>query len=102
MFLTKNFLAVVRAISTGGSSRYYCALAVGPPVGRLKKFGVDLTAEIEELKEEVPCAPLRDDLMIQAAQVFKKSALELGYNWQKVNKFIYQDKCRKECDLVGM
>lgn len=99
MFMTKNFLAVVRGITTGGSSKYYCALAVDPPVEKLKKFGVDLTAEIKEIKNEVPCEPLRDDLMTQAAMVFKESALELGYEWQKANKFIYQDKCRKECDL---
>lgn len=99
LYMTKNFLTVVRAITTGGSSRYYCALAVDPPVDRLKKFGVDLTAEIEEIKNEVPCAPLRDDLMSQAAKVFAESSLELGYDWQKANKYIYQDKCRRECDL---
>ena len=99
IYMTKNLLAVVRAITTGGSSRYYCALAVDPPVEKLKKFGVDLTSEIEEIKNEVPYEPLHDDLMSQAAMVFKESALELGYDWQKANKFIYQDKCRKECDL---
>lgn len=99
MYMTKDLLALVRAITTGGSSRYYCALAVDPPVDRLKKFGVDLTSEIVEMKNEVPCEPLRDDLMSQASMVFKESALELGYDWEKANKYIYQDKCRKECDL---
>lgn len=99
MFMTKNLLAVVRAITTGGSSKYYCALAVDPPFERLKKFGVDLTTAFEEVKGEVPCTTLSDDLMSPAAMVFKESALELGYDWKKANKYIYQDKCRKECDL---
>ncbi|MBU0996219.1 MAG: GMC family oxidoreductase [Proteobacteria bacterium] len=98
-YVTKNFLAVVRGITTGGSSRYYCALAIDPPVDELKKFGVDLTKEIKEIKNIVPCESLRDDLMTQAAMVFKESALDLGYDWQKANKYIYQYKCRKECDL---
>jgi choline dehydrogenase-like flavoprotein len=99
MYMTKNFLAMIRGITTGGSSRYFCALAVDPPVERLKKHGVDITAEIEEIKSTVPCAPLRDDLMSQAAKVFMESALDLGYDCQKGNKYIYQDKCRKDCDL---
>lgn len=98
-YMTKDFLGMVRAITTGGSSRYYCALAVDPPVDKLRGFGVDLTKEISEIKSEVPCEPLRDDLMSQAAMVFRESALDLGYDWQKANKYIYQDKCRKQCDL---
>ncbi len=98
LYMTKDFLAMIRAITTGGSSRYYCALAVDPPVDQLKKHGVDITLEIEEIKKEVPCAPLRDDLMSQAAKVFGESALELGYDWRKANKYIYQDKYRSECD----
>ncbi|MBC2716893.1 MAG: GMC family oxidoreductase [Desulfobacteraceae bacterium] len=99
MFMTKNFLAMVRGITTGGSSRYYCALACDPPVERLKKYGVDITPEIEEIKNIVPCEPLRDDLMSQAAKVFMDSALDLGYDCQKANKYIFQDKCHKDCDL---
>lgn len=99
MYITKNLLAMVRGITTGGSSLYYCALAVDPPVEMLKKHGVDITKEVDEIKSAVPCAPLRDDLMSQAGKVFMESALDLGYDCQKANKFIYQDKCRADCDL---
>lgn len=99
LYITKNLLAMVRAITTGGSSLYYCAHAVDPPLEMLKRYGVDITQEVEEIKSIVPCAPLRDDLMPQAGKVFLESALELGYDCRKVNKYIYQDKCREECDL---
>lgn len=99
LYITKNLLAMVRAITTGGSSLYYCAHAADPPLEMLKRYGVDITREVEEIKGAVPCAPLRDDLMPQAGRLFMKSALELGYDCQKVNKFIYQEKCRSECNL---
>ena len=102
LFITKNLLAMVRGITTGGSSLYYCALAVDPPVERLKKYGVDITKEVDEIKSTVPCAPLRDDLMSQAGKLFLESALDLGYDCRKANKYIYQDKCRAECDLCLM
>ena len=89
MYITKNLLAMVRGITTGGSSLYYCALAVDPPVEMLKKHGVDVTKEVEEIKSAVPCAPLRDDLMSQAGKVFMESALDLGYDCKKMNKYIY-------------
>ena len=38
--------------------------------------------------------------MPQAGKVFLESALELGYDCRKVNKYIYQDKCREECDGI--
>ena len=98
-YITKNLLALVRGITTGGSSLYYCALAVDPPIEMLRKHGVDITKEVDEIKSAVPCAPLRDDLMSQAGRVFMESALDLGYDCQKGNKYIYQDKCRPECDL---
>lgn len=98
MYMTQNLLGLVRGITTGGSSRYYCALAGYPPLDRLKKFGVDISTELEEIKAEVPYAPLKDELMSQAALVFKESALDLGYDWRKAYKFIYQDKSPKDCD----
>ena len=64
----------------------------------LEAYGVDISAEVEELKQEIPMAPLPDDLMGPAAEIFLKSALDLGYDCGKLNKFIDQSRCKPNCD----
>ncbi len=97
LLITGQMLGMIRAITTGGSSLLYCATAFDPPVDMLKAYGVDISKEVEEIRGKVPIAPLSDELMSQAGQVFLKSALELGYDCKKLNKFIYQDKCKTDC-----
>jgi choline dehydrogenase-like flavoprotein len=45
----------------------------------------------------IPVKPLSDQLMGPMASRMMTSALELGYDWQKLNKFIFQDRCRSGC-----
>ena len=102
ILLTNNMLAIVRAITTGGSSVMYYATAFDPPLDMLKTYGVDISEEIEEAKRELPIAPLSDELIGPLAKRIMESAQELGYDWQKLPKFVYQDKCRPECDKCNM
>jgi choline dehydrogenase-like flavoprotein len=67
----------------------------------LQNYGVDISEEVEEVRAEVPVAPLTDELMSPAGKRFLESALDLGYPAEKLNKFVYQDKCKKDCDLCG-
>ncbi|HMA84935.1 MAG TPA: GMC family oxidoreductase N-terminal domain-containing protein [Desulfosalsimonadaceae bacterium] len=99
LFLTNQMLATIRGITTGGSSMFYCASAFDPPVDMLKSYGVDISEEASEIKEDVPIAPLSDDLMGPGPQRFLDSAGNMGYNVHKLNKFIYQEKCRLNCQL---
>jgi len=96
VFLSSG-LPVVRGITTGGSTIFYYATAFEPAYETLEKYGVDIMSEVAEAKEELPFAPLADDLVGPMAQRIMASALDLGYDWQKFPKFIYQDKCRSEC-----
>jgi len=98
LFADKKLLGMVRGICTGGSSVFYCATAFEPPYDMLDSYGIDIKEEIKELKEEIPIAPLSDDLVGPAAKRIMNSALDLGYDWKKLNKFIFQDKCRLDCD----
>ena len=97
MLLTGQALGMVRGITTGGSSIYYCATAFDPPIEMLKTYGVDISLELEEVRSEVPNAPLTDDLMSPAGACFERSALELGFDCQRLKKLIYQDKCEPNC-----
>ncbi|MBU0992261.1 MAG: GMC family oxidoreductase N-terminal domain-containing protein [Proteobacteria bacterium] len=90
-------MAMVRGTCTGGSSVFYCGTAFDPPYDMMKTYGIDLENEVADLKKEIPIAPLKDDLMGQGAKMMMNSALDLGYDWHKFNKFIYQDKCELNC-----
>lgn len=99
LFITNNALGMVRGITTGGSSLYYCGSAFPPPVEMLKPYGVNISTEVEEIKKDVPIAPLSDELMSPGGRTFMSSALDLGYDCRKLDKFIYQNKCRPKCHL---
>ncbi len=98
MPLTTQVKPVVRGVTTGGTSMLYTATAHEPPYEILEKYGIDIRDEIAGLRAELPIAPIRDELMSPAAQLFMKSARELGYDCKKLDKFIYQDKCLRDCD----
>ncbi|MBF0120093.1 MAG: GMC family oxidoreductase [Desulfobacterales bacterium] len=97
LLFTYNALGMVRGITTGGSSVYYYGTAFEPPHDMLNRYNVDIKAEVEETKKELPIAPLSDDLTGPMAKRIMESANSLGYNWQKLTKFIFQDRCRQDC-----
>lgn len=97
LLITNGMLAVVRGITTGGSSVFYYATAFDPPLAMLKSHGLDIGDEVAEAKKELPVAPLSDGLVGPMATRIMSSARDLGYDWQKLPKFIYQDKCSAEC-----
>lgn len=99
MLITRQMLGMVRAIVTGGSSMIYCGTAFDPAVDMLKSHGVDISREADEIANDVPISPLSDDLMGKGPTAFLNSARDLGHDAHKLNKFIYQDKCRAECQL---
>ncbi len=102
LYFIDNMLGLVRAITVGGSSVVYYATAYEPPYEYWDKFGIDIRDEIKEVKKEVPIGPLKDELIGPMAKRIAQSALDLGYNWQKLNKFVYQDKCRAACDKCDL
>ena len=53
LFLTGKGIAVVRGITTGGSSIYYYGTAFDPPLEMLRGHGLDIAAEVEEAKREL-------------------------------------------------
>jgi len=93
----KKMHLLLRGTTTGGSSVFYCGTAFDPPFEMLESHGIDIRNEIEELKNEIPIKPLSDELMGPMANRMMASAQDLGYDWQKLNKFIFQDKCRTGC-----
>jgi len=99
LLVTNGLLALIRGITTGGSSIHYYAAAFDPPLDMFRRHGVELGEELSEVKSEVPCAPLADELIGPAATRVMASARDLGYEWHPLPKLVYQDRCRPGCDL---
>ena len=97
--MTKEALPVVRAITTGGSSMIFCGTAFAPPIDMFKSYGVDISVEAQEMKNDAPMQPLPDELMNAGPRAFLESAGDLGYDVHKLNKFIYPSKCKTKCQL---
>jgi len=97
VLFTPEFAAVVRGIICGGSTIFYYATAFEPPIGTFRKYGIDLETEVAEIRSELPTQPLDDSLLGPMAARIMKSARDLGYDWRKLPKFIYQDRCQPDC-----
>jgi choline dehydrogenase-like flavoprotein len=102
LHFTQQMLGLIHAISLGGSSVIYYANAFDPPYEMFDNYGIDLRAEVAEVKQELPIAPLCDDLVGPAARRIMDSARDLGFEWDKLPKIVYQDKCRLNCDKCVM
>jgi len=95
LLVTNELLGLVRGIITGGSSVFYYATAFKVPFDMLKSYGVDVTEEEREARAELPIAPLKDQMMTPMAIRMLESAQSLGYNWNRLDKFMFQDRWRK-------
>ena len=92
ILFTRQFLGVIRGITVGGSTAYYYATCFPVPFEMLKSRGIDITQEIAEMRNELPVAPLKDPMIGPMTKRIMESAQDLGYKWQKLEKFRYQER----------
>ena len=92
LLLTPQLLGLIRGITTGGSSIFYYATCFPVPFDMLKSHGIDITREVAEMRQELPIGPLKDEMMGPMARRIMDSARDLGYDWQKLDKLMYQDR----------
>jgi choline dehydrogenase-like flavoprotein len=102
LHFTQQMLGLIHGITVGGSSIIYYANAFDPPYELFEAYGIDLRLEVAEVKQELPIAPLSDDLIGPAARKIMESAKDLGFEWNKLPKIVYQDNCRLNCDKCVM
>ncbi len=98
MIITRDFLQIVRCLTTGGTSMMFLACAWDPPREMFAKYGIDISNEVDEIKQEVPVTDVPDKLLGPAAKILTKSAQELGYDWKKIPKFLRAENCRTNCN----
>ncbi len=94
LLFTPRILGMVRGITTGGSSLFYYGTCFPVPFDMLAERGVDIREEVAEARGELPIAPLKDEMMTPMALRIMESACALGYDWKKLDKFMYQDRWR--------
>lgn len=83
-------------ITGAGSTVFYYATCFPVPFDMLKSHGVDITVEVDEARAELPIAPLKDEMLGPMATRIMESAHDLGYQWQKLEKFMYQDRWKPD------
>ncbi|MBI5505167.1 MAG: GMC family oxidoreductase [Deltaproteobacteria bacterium] len=96
LLITNRMLGLVRGITTGGSSVFYYGTCFPVPLAMFASRGVDLAGDIEEIRRELPIARLRDEMITPMAGRLMESAQRLGFNWQKLEKFMFQDRWKPE------
>lgn len=96
ILFTQQFLGMIRGITVGGSTVYYYATCFPVPFEMLKSHGIDITEEIAEMRSELPVAPLKNEMIGPMAKRIMESAQDLGYQWQKLEKLMYQDRWKPE------
>ncbi len=94
LLMTDQWLGLVRGIITGGSSIFYYGTCFPVPFDMLKSRGVDIDEEERETRAELPIAPLKDPMMTPMATRILESAQSLGYDWNRLDKFMFQDRWR--------
>lgn len=87
-------LAAMRAFTTGGTTAVYFAAAHLPPLDEFRALGIDLSAEVEEAKAELPLTELPDEILGAQAIRTRQSATQLGYAWDKSLMLVDLSKCR--------
>jgi choline dehydrogenase-like flavoprotein len=84
---------VARGVGVGGTTMLFYNTMWCPPLDYFASLGIELAAEVEETRKDLPIAELSDELLGPVARRIMTSARELGYEWKKLDKAIFQDRC---------
>jgi choline dehydrogenase-like flavoprotein len=96
LLITTQGLAMVRAMTVGGSSLFYYATAFPVPFEMLERHGIDIRDEVAEARRELPIAPLKEEMITPATGRIMEAARNLGYPWKPLDKIMYQDRWKPE------
>lgn len=88
-------LKSTRALTKGGSSALYFAVADEPPVERFKnELNIDIAQELEETKSELPITEIPDDMISEASKRLRDAAADMGYPWRKKRMLVDLSQCK--------
>lgn len=99
LFLTKNKLIILRAITLGGSGFFNYATAKDPSLDLFLRYGVDISSALSSVRNELPIGKLSPDLIGPKASMIHEAASSIGIGLEPLEKMIFQSLCRRGCDL---
>lgn len=97
LFRKSGGLRVVRGITLGGSSVITCGAAVRPPGELFESAGVDIERELDEAERDLGVGKMPDRLIGRGSRAILRAAADLGYDWDRLPKFIDPEKCVPKC-----
>lgn len=83
----------MRALTAGGSTGMYFAVADAPPLQEFRDAGIELSPHLESTLKELPVAEIPDRLLGEQTIRVKESADRLGYPWKKNRMLVDFAKC---------
>jgi len=90
---SKEGVAIVRPMLTGGATNMFAGAASGPPDWWQARTGINLGQEIEETIDELNIATLPEEHMGRASQRIAEAGKALGQDWQPQAKFNDPGRC---------
>jgi choline dehydrogenase-like flavoprotein len=94
---SREGLSIIRALTTGGSSLIYGAVATPPPVWLKTDYGIDLESAAAAFQDELGVTPTPDRLIGPGVRQIMQAANGLGIDWQPFPKFVDFDRCIPDC-----
>lgn len=100
-FFNLDASLLVQGVAAGGSTVVNFATAMPPPLSMFAAHGIDLAPALQELRSELPMAPLPDNLVGPMAKAILQAARKQGLEWRKLDKMIRPSMCRSGCWRCG-
>jgi choline dehydrogenase-like flavoprotein len=94
---SREGLSIIRALTTGGSSLIYGAVATPPPAWMQSDYGIDLEKDAAAVQEELGVRITPDRLLGPGVRRIMQAANGLGIDWQPFPKFVDFDRCVPDC-----
>lgn len=93
-FRVGQSLKATSAVTVGGSTSLYFSVCKLPTPETFAGLGLDLSAEFEQVRSELPIAELPDEFLAPQTLRVRHSAEQLGYEMKKNLMLIDQSKCQ--------
>ncbi|MFA4835016.1 MAG: GMC family oxidoreductase [Dehalococcoidia bacterium] len=89
-------------MGVGGSTIVYVGAANEPVHEMWRKYGINLTAEAKEARQECRVNRVPDSLITPGNKRIMTAAQELGYPWHNLERFVDMSKCEYGCNKCLM
>ena len=86
-------VVVWRALVAGGSTTFALGNGIACLVDELREYGVDISAEISEVEEELAIGLLPEENIGPRSQRIRDAAAELGYDMRPMPKMVASSRC---------